>query len=117
MAYSPDLRTRVVESVTSGKSILSASSTFKVCEKTIRNWMKLYKETGAIVPRPHRGGRKSSINAEEFKSYVDANPDKTLVEMGEQFGLSYEGVAYNLRKHGYVKKNAAIQRKKRTTPT
>ncbi|MDQ6998711.1 MAG: hypothetical protein Q9M17_08350, partial [Mariprofundus sp.] len=56
--------------------------------------MKLYKETGAVDPRPHRGGRKSSINSEEFRSYVAANPDKTLVEMGEHFGLSYEGVAY-----------------------
>ena len=113
MAYSSDLRARVVEYVLSGESTLSAASIYNVCEKTVRNWLKLYKETGAVDPRPHRGGRKSSINSEEFRSYVAANPDKTLVEMGEHFGLSYEGVAYNLRKHGYVnKKNAAIQRKK-----
>jgi len=112
MAYSSDLRARVVEYVLSGKSYLLTASIFNVCEKTVRNWMKLYEETGAVDPRPHRGGRKSSINAEAFKSYVNANPDKTLVEMGQHFGLSYEGVAYNLRKHGYVnKKNAAIQRK------
>ena len=112
MAYSSDLRTRVVDSVVSGKSYLLAASIFNVCEKTVRNWMKLYEETGAVEPRPHRGGRKSSIKAEAFKSYVNANPDKTLVEMGKHFGLSYEGVAYNLRKHGYVnKKNSAIQRK------
>ncbi|MBL4760286.1 MAG: helix-turn-helix domain-containing protein [Mariprofundaceae bacterium] len=37
-----------------------AASIFNVCEKTVRNWMKLYEETGAVEPRAHRGGRKSS---------------------------------------------------------
>jgi len=113
MAYSLDLRQRVVDYVQSGKSKISASKLFDIGEKTVRNWMILYEETGAVDPRPHRGGRKSSIDSATFKSYVDANPDKTLKEIGANFGLSYEGAAYNLRKHGYVnKKNAAIQGKK-----
>jgi len=113
MAYSLDLRQKVVDYVQSGKSKISASKLFGVGEKTVRNWMTLYKETGVVSPRPHKGGKKSSINSGAFKLYVDANPSKTLKEIGAQFGLSYEGAAYNLRKHGYVnKKNAAIQRKK-----
>lgn len=113
MSCSLDLRQRVVDYVQSGKSKISASNLFDVAEKTVRNWMTLYEETGSVDPRPHKGGRKSSIDSEKFKSYVDANPGKTLKEIGANFGLSYEGAAYNLRKHGYVnKKNAAIQRKK-----
>jgi len=113
MAYSLDLRQRVFDYIESGKSILSASTLFNVSEKTVRNWITLYKETGSVCPRPHKGGRKSSIDSKEFTTYVDANPDKILREIGAHFGLSYEGAAYNLRKHGYVnKKNSFIQRKR-----
>ena len=113
MAYSLDLRQRVIDYIHSGGSKISASHLFAVGEKTVRNWVLLYKETGAINPRPHRGGKRSSIDSEKFKSYVNANPDKTLKELGVHFGLSYEGAAYNLRKHGYVhKKNAVVQGKK-----
>jgi len=113
MAYSLDLRQRVINYIDSGGSKISASHLFSVGEKTVRNWVLLYKETGSVNPRPHRGGKRSSIDSEKFKSYVDANPSKTLKELGAHFGLSYEGAAYNLRKHGYVhKKNAAIQGKK-----
>lgn len=112
MAYSSDLRTRVVEYVLSGKSRVSAAKFFNVAEKTVRNWMKLHKETGSVDPRPHRGGKRSTIDSEEFKSYVDANPGQTLKVIGKHFGLSYQGAAYNLSKHGYVnKKNTSIRRK------
>jgi len=113
MAYSLDLRQRVIDHVDAGGSKISASKLFDVAEKTVRNWVSLHKETGSVNPRPHRGGKKSTIDSEKFKSYVDANPDKTLKEIGAHFKLSYEGAAYNLRKHGYVhKKNASLQRKK-----
>ena len=78
MAYSLDLRQRVIDYIHSGGSKISASHLFAVGEKTVRNWVLLYKETGSINPRPHRGGKRSSIDSEKFKSYVDANPDKTL---------------------------------------
>jgi len=113
MAYSLDLRQRVIDYIHSGGSKITASHIFDVGEKTVRNWVSLYKETGSVNPRPHRGGKRSSVDSDTFKSYVDANPDKTLKELGAHFGLSYEGAAYNLRKHGYVhKKNAALQGKK-----
>ena len=104
MAYSSDLRQRVVDYVQSGKSKISASHLFDVGEKTVRNWVSLYKETGSVHPRPHKGGRKSSVDPSQFKLYVDENPSKTLKEIGAHFGLSYQGAAYNLQKHGYVNK-------------
>jgi transposase len=113
MAYSLDLRQRVINYIQSNGSKISASKIFKINEKTVRNWVLLYKETGSVNPRQHRGGKRSSIDSEKFKSYVDVNPDKTLKEIGAHFGLSYEGAAYNLRKHGYVhKKNSVVQGKK-----
>jgi len=91
MAYSLDLRERVIDYIGSGKSKVSASKLFDIAEKTVRNWVLLYKETGSVNQRPHRGGKTSSIDSEAFKSYVDANFGKTFKELGAHFGLSYEG--------------------------
>ena len=104
MAYSRDLRTRVLSYVESGGSRISASTIFKVGERTIRNWITLQRETGSVNCRPHGGGFTSKIDSAKFKQYIADNPDKTLHEIGEHFGVSHEGAAYNLRKYGYVYK-------------
>lgn len=109
MSYSIDLRTRVVSYVESGGSRLSASRIFKVSERTVRNWINLQRETGSVLCRPHGGGFPSKVDAEKFKQYIADNPDKTLQEIGDYFGVTHEGAAYNLRKHGYVyKKNTSL---------
>jgi transposase len=114
MSYSLDLRQKVVSYVNSGYSRVSAAKIFGLGESTVRRWISRHKETGDVHPLPHGGGFPSKINAADFKQYVTENPDKTLQEMGEFFGISHEGVAYNLRKHGYVhKKKSALRRKKR----
>ncbi|MDA0780692.1 MAG: IS630 transposase-related protein [Rickettsiales bacterium] len=102
MSYSLDLRQKVVLYVNSGYSQVSAAKVFGLGESTVRRWISRNKETGDVRPLPHGGGFSSKINAADFKQYVADNPDKTLHEMGEFFGISHEGVAYNLRKHGYL---------------
>ena len=118
VVYSIDLRTRVLSYVFSGGSRLSASKIFKISERTVRNWIRLHEDTGSLQPRPHGGGFVSKIDSDEFKGYVADNPDKTLHEMGEHFGITHSGVAYNLSKHGYVyKKNTSLlgtRRRKKT---
>lgn len=109
MAYSIDLRTRVVSYVESGGSRLSASRIFRVGERTVRNWINLRRETGSVSCRPHGGGFVSKVDSTKFKQYIADNPDKTLQEIGDYFGVTHEGAAYNLRKHGYVyKKNTSL---------
>ena len=114
MAFSLDLRERVISYIQAGHNQSDTSKTFNLGIGTILNWIKLYQETGSLSPRPHGGGFQSKVDAEEFKKYVENYPDQTLHEMGEHFGISHEGVAYNLRKHGFVhKKNSSVLRKKR----
>lgn len=112
MAYSVDFRECVISYVESGGSRISASRIFKVGERTVRRWISLKEATGSVEPLPHGGGFPSKVDPIAFKQYITENPDKTLHEIGDYFGISHEGAAYNLRKHGYVfKKNFALRRK------
>lgn len=114
MAYSLDLREKVVLYVESGNTRVSASKVFGIGERTVRRWVSRYRSTGNIAPLPHGGGFPSKIQSSVFKQHMADNPDKTLKELGEFFGVSHAGIAYNLRKHGYVhKKNSTLRRKKR----
>ncbi|MDQ6953000.1 MAG: IS630 transposase-related protein [Mariprofundaceae bacterium] len=107
MAYSLDLRDRVINSVESGMKKKNASITFNVSIKTIQNWLQLKKETGSICPRPYTGGARPKISQEVFESYINENPSQTLKEIGKHFNLTYGWAAYNLHKYGYVNKKKA----------
>ncbi|MDQ6962701.1 MAG: IS630 transposase-related protein [Mariprofundaceae bacterium] len=104
MAYSEDLRARVIFHVESGNTQLSAAKLFNINYKTVRSWLELKKETGSLKRRKHRGGAKCRVTAEELKVYVDAHPNAILADIAEHFGFTIPGIFYHLRKHGYVRK-------------
>lgn len=109
MAYSTDLRVRVISYVESGGNQSSAASIFSVCERTIRNWISLKEETGSVSPRPHAGGYPPKIDLSSLKELVDLGPDKTLAELGEEFSASHVSVWHALKKVDYVyKKNSSL---------
>ena len=111
MAYSVDLRRRVVQFVESGERKQKASEIFDVSLSTIQSWVRLKKETGDIKCRAYTGGARAKINKQDFEEYINKNSSKTLKEIGSHFGLSYGWAAYNLEKYGYVyKKKLKIQR-------
>lgn len=113
MTYSMDLRERVVSYINSGGQQTVAAKIFSVSLRTIHKWMHSYRATGEIKLLPRGGGPRSKVDEEKFKEYVKTNPDKTLEEIGAQFGISYEGARYNLIKHNFVyKKKSSLYRKK-----
>jgi transposase len=57
MALSLDLRERVVAAVDAGGSVRTTAGRFGVAARTVQNWLALRRQTGALAPRPHRGGR------------------------------------------------------------
>lgn len=114
MYYSLDLRNKVIKFIEEGNSITLASKIFDMARSTIHKWLNRKKLTGNLERLPRGGGFKSKVNAKKFKEYINDNPDKTLKEIGNYFGISSEGASYNLKKHGYVyKKNTSLPRKKR----
>jgi len=111
MAYSVDLRHRVVRFVESGKTKTSAAKLFNISLSTVNSWVRLKEETGDIKCRAYTGGARAKVSREDFEAYINNNPSKTLKEIGKYFGLTYGWAAYNLEKYGYVyKKKLKIQR-------
>ena len=113
MAYSLDLRNRVIELIESGHTQKKVAAVFNISLTAVQGWVKLKKETGDIKCRAYTGGARAKVSQVDFEAYVDANPSKTLKEIGAHFSLTYGWAAYNLEKYGYVyKKKLKIQRKK-----
>jgi len=109
MAYSLDLRERVIAHVEDGNTQLSASELFGINDKTVRKWIELKAETGSLVPRAFAGGAKPRVSKEELYAHVEAHPDATLEERGKHFDMTIAGIAYHLHKHGYVQKKFKIR--------
>lgn len=85
--YSRDLREKVLRYVDGAGGVVSASELFGIGRNTISSWLKLRKESGDIAPKKF-GGNKRKIDYSELESYVKANPDKHLSEIGAEFGVS-----------------------------
>ena len=62
MAYSGDLRVRLIRSVEKGKSARSQAKVFEVSGSTAVKWMQAFRAGGTRDPKPHRGGRRSALD-------------------------------------------------------
>ena len=81
---SDDLRHRVISAVDGGMTRRAAAARFGVAASTAVRWVRQWRETGRVQPRP-RGGDKRSHRIEahgtEILALVDATPDLTLAEI------------------------------------
>lgn len=108
-AYSSDLRIRVIKYIEEGNSQKSTCLTFKIGSTTVSRWYKEYKSEGRLKPKL-RGGSKGKVDLKLLKDFVDENPNKTLMEIGQIFKVSAEAVRKRLNQLGY-------RYKKKLTPT
>ena len=119
-SYSEDFRNKVMTYVNRGNSCNSASIKFEIASNTVRNWYKRYKSEGHYLARKV-GGKKGRITSQDVESYVNSNPDFTLLEMGVHFNMTSVGAHYWLKKLGYsYKKKPSLiwkQTKKSVAPT
>ena len=97
MAYSVDLRSRVIDFISQGKTQEEASKVFNVGTTTIKRWLSLLSETGSLEKRPLN--RSASIyDSEKLNSYIEENPDAILKDIAEHFGGSITGAFYALER-------------------
>jgi transposase len=87
-AYSVDFRERIVEIyITEQLSIRQVAKRFAVAKSFVQNLLKRLRETGDILPKPHGGGRRPKLTAEQRQlvaRLVECNRDATLAELCEQ---------------------------------
>jgi len=84
MAYSKDLREKVREYMSEGHTQEQASRVFGVSVSAIKEWKKLYAETGSLSKRKlDRQPRK--YTPEKMAEILENEPDAYLSEIAEKF--------------------------------
>lgn len=85
MAYSLDLRQRVLSSYESGEGTQSEiADFFDINISTLKRWLTRKKSGDSLIPQKGNRGRPGKINAmelEELRQIVEAKPSITLAEL------------------------------------
>ena len=118
MAYSEDLRKRIIAAVEKGElSKTDIQIFFQISKTGLSYLIKHVKETGSIEPKPYGGGRQPKFQEEDIekiKKYIDENPDATLEEILEHSGKdasimavfrTLKNMGYRLKKSHYSQAN------------
>jgi len=87
MAYSQDLRERVIAAVRAGEQSLSQiARTFGVSESTVDKWSRRWRETGRVAAKPWAGGPKRALRdcAAVIRAEVRKQPDLSIEELCER---------------------------------
>jgi len=109
MAYSKDLREKVIGFLEAGHSQREARDVFQISLTTINRWSQRYKSTGEVEDKkPCRTFKK--LDPQALKAYVEEHPDAYLQEIGDAFGCSDTAVHKAFKRLG-------ITRKKRRSAT
>ena len=106
MAYSKDLKLRVLNFVRGGGSKAEASRRFEVSLTAIYRWLSQPADHVSGKPGP-KASRK--FDQEALRSEVEARPDALLRELAASRKVSINTIAVALKRMGIVrKKNASI---------
>jgi transposase len=94
MAYSLDLRQRVISAIEKGHSKKATAERYNVSRGTVQNWSK------RIVLQADKAGPKQPwrLNPERLRAEVEATPDAYLDELAETLGVSRSTVGYGLKR-------------------
>lgn len=86
MAYSLDLRQRIVDAVERGDATKRAiADLFSVHESFIYKLLRQQRERGDLAPLPHGGGASAKLTEADLALLADLvaeTPDATLAELG-----------------------------------
>ena len=101
MAYSLDLRERVVAYVEEGGGISRASKVFKVGRSTIYQWLAREDLRPTQVKR-----RKRKLDWAALKQDVEQHPDTKLSKRAQKFGVQPSAIHYALKEMNITRKKS-----------
>lgn len=112
VAYSQDLRDRVIAARDDGTSTNRVAELFRVSASWVRRVMQRRREHGETGPRPRGGVTVVKVDLEQLRRLVDEQPDATAKELHARLGVacSVSAVDMALRRAGLSFK------KRRCTP-
>ena len=83
---SNDLRVRLVDCVAAGLSCRAAADRFGVAASTAVKWVRRWRDTGVVAPRPQGGDKRSArieSHAAEILGLIADKVDITLAEIAD----------------------------------
>lgn len=86
-AYSLDLRERVLAMVQEDDtSQAEVAAHFQVCDATVENGWRVWRQTRSLVPKPFAGGAPRTLKSCEavIREAVKQQPDATLQELCDE---------------------------------
>lgn len=101
MAYSSDLRKRVLDFIEQGGSKSEASRLYRIGIAKIFRWTAQPKNYTAGKPGPKSGHR---LNRDDLYLAIKEKPDSLQRELAERFGVSIGAIAYALKEMGLTRK-------------
>ena len=102
MAYSLDLRQRVIGYVEAGGGVSQASRLFKVGRSTIYQWLAREDLRPTQVKR-----RKRKLDWEALKRDVEQYPDTKLSKRAQKFGVQPSAIHYALKEMNITRKKSS----------
>lgn len=122
MAYSRDLRKRVIATVERGEgSLRQIAQRFLVSLSFITRLLQHYRTTGSLEPKPHGGGRQPALGPAQLKrlrALIKKKPDATLEELRQALGVACSTMAIvrALRKLKITRKKKVLHAQERDSP-
>ena len=116
MAYSVDLRERVIAYLNEGHTQEETSIIFKVGTTTIKNWLALLSETGSLEKRP-LDRSPSKFESEKLNTYIEENPDVLLKDIASKFNGSTSGAFHALNREKITLKKRVYITKSEMKPS
>ncbi len=116
-AYSLDFRKKIVDTYFNEEiSQRNVAKRFGVALSFVEKLLKQLRETGDLAPKPHGGGPKPKLNAEQLSlltSLVEADNDATLDELCEQLKAKTT-ITISRSTMGRILQKLNLPRKKKT---
>lgn len=119
VAYSQDLRNRVIAARKRGMRTRTVADLFSVSPSWVRRVMQRLREHGESQPRPRGGVTVVKVDLERLRALVARQPDASARELHERLGVdcSVSAVDVALRRLGLSFKKRRCMRPSRTVPT
>jgi transposase len=120
--YSLDLRQRVAAAVDNHEgSLRQLARRFLVSLSFVARLLALRRQTGALAPRPHGGGRRPALSDQDrdrLRQLVADQPDATLDELAARLGIGCSRMAVYraLRRMRITRKKKVLRADERDRP-
>lgn len=119
VAYSQDLRDRVIAARERGLETKQVADLFGVCSSWVRRVMQRKRESGETAPRSRGGVTVIKIDLERLRELVQQQPDATARQLHERLCIdcSVSAVDMALRRLGLSFKKRRCMRPSKIGPT